>query len=533
MKTRKSFIFHIPLLVIIFAVSFSTLFAQRQAQIVDIHNFGASKSFGSRHSSSQSVWDHIEHDCSYNFQKTIVDAFNEMAKESQADFRSMIDAGSPFTCVSFEPLEKPFLKPAYMGRDELKGTLSCLTGVLTFDAIAFVQDIDYFADFIKFYTFLKEQSKSEYQYYGKTYSFSIIDSKEKLKSVMNNPQELGVILTISGGHTLGHSLYIDNYLTEDIEYVNLVMNNIRRLKGAIPLYENTDEYMAHPVLFISPASYFENGFCGSAQSWSDEQVEHFSRQTHINKGFSKLGSTILHQLLSKDAGRRILVDVSQMSLLSRQQYYDFVIESRKNGDNIPIVASHVGISGMSWDDSFYANPDRKQKKIKTYLNHNSVNLSREDILAIYESEGIIGITMNQSLMCGDLVKDEIKDIIPGSSQFRKAYLKSILANVFTVVKSIDNRFAWDIIALGSDFDNMMSPVPMYSNTEEMPDLMEDIVDFLNNPEDIYDVFSEHEVKRLMFGISPDALVSKVFSTNAIRFVERNLPEYTFAKSNQD
>ncbi|MEM7105516.1 MAG: hypothetical protein AAF502_20430 [Bacteroidota bacterium] len=497
---------------------------------VDLHNYGATKAFTSRHTTKVSVWEHIEHDCSFNFGRDFVDAYADMAKQSQANFESMVKAKAPFTCLSYEPYEKPYLKSGYIKPSQLKGTLSCLSGMVAVDAIAYVQDIDYFSDFIGFYNYLKGQAFVSHNIFGENYGFSIVSNKDKLRETINDPSQLGVVLTITGGHTLGNSIFIENGLTEKEDYHNLVLNNILRLKGSLPLIENTMEYMAHPVLFIKLASNFPNGICGSARSLNKDQEKLFGSASHINKGFTNLGQAVISSTLSNSNGRRVLIDVTQMSVEARKQFYAYVRDFRKVGDRIPIVASHVGISGLSWDDPLYRKRDDEIKNRDSYLNHWTINLSRQDIMNIYESEGIIGISLDKNLLCGNQVDVAIANTVPGSAQQRQIYLQAIMANILKVVETTQNRFAWDMISIGTNFDNIIPPFPMYATAEDVPDLMYDMLKFLDNPGPVFDLYSAQDVRRLMYNYTPQEIVTKIFSSNAMEFVEKNLPDDALART---
>ena len=504
--------------------------AQDLIPFVDLHNFGATKAFTSRHTTKISVWEHIEHDCSYKFGKDFVDAYSDMAKQSQANFEMLVKAKSPFVCLSYEPYEKSYLKSSLLKPAELKGTLSCLSGMVAVDAIAYVQDIDYFTDFIGFYNYLRGQTKISRDVFGENYVFSLIDTKAKLRETINNPNDLGVVLTISGGHTLGNSIFIENGLTEREDYNNLVLSNIDRLKGALPLIENTSEYMVHPVLFIQLASNFENGICGSARTLNKDQEKLFGVPSNLNAGFTNLGQAVISQLLSDDNGRRILVDISQMSVESRKEYYEYVEDFKEVGDRIPIVASHVGISGLSWEDPLYRKKDDETKNKDTYLNHWTMNLSRQDIMNIYESDGLIGITLDKNVLCGNKVEEEISETIPGSAQQREIYLKSILANVFKVVEVVQTPFAWDMISVGSNFDNIIPPFPMYATADDIPDLMYDMIEFLENPVNIFDQYTGSDIKRMMYDYTAEEVVKKIFGENVTKFVSKNLPDDALANS---
>ncbi|MEM7101974.1 MAG: membrane dipeptidase [Bacteroidota bacterium] len=501
-----------------------SVFSQNLVPFVDFHNYAVKKAFGSRHTSSFSVWDNIEHDCSYRFNKEIVNFNLRAAKQSQASFSQMVRANMPFACVSYNSIEKGLLTAPVLKKEEIKGNLACVAGLLSVDAIAFTNDINYFADFVDYYNYLLRESLTSYTHLGKTYSFSLIDSGDALKESMKKPDDLGIVLTLSGGHMLGHSVFIESKITESKDYENMVLKNIARLKGTEPLFENTREFFRHPILYIGLASLYENGIVGSAQHYTKDMSRVMGAPTHIDQGFTKLGRKVVKSLLSNENGGRILVDVSGMSLQARQQYYQMIEEQQLIGERIPIVASHVGISGLSWSSSQYNEKDDTRKNERSYLNHWRKNLSAEDIIAIYESDGLIGISLNQYLCSGEQVTRDYNKTVPGSRQAREVHLKSILANIFKVVEVIGKRDAWDVISIGSDFDATMLPYPTYASAKDMPDLINDVYEFLYEPVNIFDLYSATDIKRMMWGLTPEIIVNKIFHENATNFVSTHLPD---------
>ncbi|MEO1438333.1 MAG: hypothetical protein AAFV80_22520, partial [Bacteroidota bacterium] len=438
--------------------------------------------------------------------------------------------------VSFETYERPFFSNGLMKVDKYVGTYSCLTGIVPEAAAPYISDRDYFKDFVDYYHYLKNQSRFPYTSLDGTYSFRMIDSKASLREVIQAESELGIVLTITGGHLLGHSVFIENNLTESSDYQKLVMKNILRLKGSYPLIDNTTELLSEPVLYIKLASNFNNGICGSARTFPESQEKIFKQMpayNHIDGNFETFGKKVVQALLSKANGRRILIDVSGMSLASRRQFYQFRDELSRPDDNIPIIASHVGISGKSWDDPIYLLEDNKTKNKDSYLNHWMHNLSREDIQTIHASKGLIGLQINPQALCGDLAIEEANATIAGTKQHREVYVKSVMANLLMIASSVNEKSAWDMITIGSNFDNLKSVIPMYPTAEELPDLRKDLYNFMKAPTDIFELFTANEVKRLMFGHKPEDLVNKIFTANALSFLEENLPENAIAKSTDE
>jgi microsomal dipeptidase-like Zn-dependent dipeptidase len=118
----------------------------------------------------------------------------------------------------------------------------------------------------------------------------------------------------------------------------------------------------------------------------------------------------------------------------------------------------------------------------------------------------------------------MKETIPGTIQRRKVNLKIILANIFSAVKAHGKKEVWNHIAIGSDFDGMIVPFETYANSAQLDDLAQDLYQFLSKPAPIFDLFTEEELKKLMFGLTAEQIVKKIMSENAIAFTLRNLPD---------
>ncbi|MEM7105519.1 MAG: hypothetical protein AAF502_20445 [Bacteroidota bacterium] len=506
-----------------------------QKVIIDFNNFGALKAYHSRHTSNISVWDQVENDCQADVPREIIQVYGNIPRQTQADFQTQVEGNVSISNTFFTSYEKPFFE-IDAKKSDYKSAFACLTGIMPDDQATFRQDCNYFEEFANFYFFLQQRSEEPYRRLGKDYSFKIVDSKQTLDELYKNPDELGVILNISGGHVLSNSVYLENGLHKSPDFKAMLIENVHRIKGVKPILENTDEFLLVPVFSISLASYFDNALCGSVLP-PDGYRQGFSGlvKTHKNStfdmGMTQLGFDIANELLNDRVGRRVLIDISGMSALARRDYYDLLDTKRNQGLNIPIIASHVGISGQSWSKTRYYDPDHKNKNKNSWLNNWSTNLATEEIHRIFESKGMIGITLDGTYLFGGRVERELSRVILGSAQERKTYLKAILANILTVVNTVNRREAWDIVTIGSNFDNFAPAIRMYSDATELLQLKYDIYEFLEEPEDIFTLFSEEEVRRLMFRYTPEEIVNKLFSDNALAFFHKHLPDTRLATKN--
>lgn len=143
-------------------------------------------------------------------------------------------------------------------------------------------------------------------------------------------------------------------------------------------------------------------------------------------GISPVGKDFVRTALSQDGGeKRILIDVKHLGIKARQDYYQ-LMESEFPG--VPILATHTGVTGTSWDRpplsspprSFVNNPaclEVQYKEIGGFLrrvpptgtqpldqldfiqfNPWSINLYNEDIVHIMRSRGLIGVSLDRRII---------------------------------------------------------------------------------------------------------------------------------------
>jgi hypothetical protein len=147
---------------------------------------------------------------------------------------------------------------------------------------------------------------------------------------------------------------------------------------------------------------------------------------------------------------------------------------------------------------------------------------------IAESKGLIGLQLDEKRIAGKEAVTRIKKSgdDPTGKRLRMQYVKIICANLFEIAKAVGTRKAWDLPCIGSDYDGLINHLDFYPTTAEMPTLRLDVLQFLKKPvavdDPAYDYqLSVNEMQRLMFGLSPEEIVDKIFSNNAMDFLEVN------------
>jgi hypothetical protein len=169
------------------------------------------------------------------------------------------------------------------------------------------------------------------------------------------------------------------------------------------------------ILFINPVHIDDSNelFANQAYAMDAFRIGGFDEK-HLRpkgNGLTEAGKQMIKELHS----REILVDVKHMGWIARRQLYAF-----RKAKNItaPLVCSHAGFTGCWFDnpggkfsDYILAPPDTegphgiRLNKANPYLTDNSIgfnvssiNLFNEDILAIFQSDGLIGISLDQRVL---------------------------------------------------------------------------------------------------------------------------------------
>lgn len=225
--------------------------------------------------------------------------------------------------------------------------------------------------------------------------------------------------TIQGLHALGIGYPEDDYLREGETPRNASMatlrSRIRQLKGEEPI-EGTTDFWEHTPFAIALAGNFHNTLCGQARSLPEISKLIYDQRSGKDLGFLKeAAGDIIRELLGLDTdmtrngSKRILIDVRHLSPAARKLYYQTIItrynELPANRDHkIPIIATHVGFSGIDSLDELASNAsegkEKDQFRSKGFLAW-GYNLCDEDVIAIFNSRGLINIANDKRILGED------------------------------------------------------------------------------------------------------------------------------------
>lgn len=400
-----------------------------------------------------------------------------LTKFSQANMSSLAYGGVNVICASLYPLEKGFVKNK-LGTNITGDLLENFVTGIGKKRIDYLQQVtDYFEDL-----------QTEYNYYMQLHNVVVntADGPKKYMLVRNyndisaaDENTICIAVTIEGLHVLN---------TTQAEEVVLA---------------NLDKIIAWPFkpFFVTVAHHFWNHLCGHAKSLTGIVGSAADQSEFINTGITDLGWKVLDKLIANG----ILVDIKHMSALSRRQFL--------NKYKVPVIMSHGAANGWrNMDEQVVDLPDTGHKLLQE-----DINFYDDELIAMAKSNGIIGLQLDERRIASAATLSDTPH-----SLFRNKimhYRSALLWNqVQHIVELLDknNLFAWDCIAIGSDFDGIIDTLNGFWTAEEIPFLS----DFLERHAYNYMEARGKQILKPFNQISPHEIVSRIFTDNALRFMKQ-------------
>jgi microsomal dipeptidase-like Zn-dependent dipeptidase len=359
-----------------------------------------------------------------------------------------------------------------------------------------------------------------------------------------DPQKINLVLAIEGTHCLD----LFNTRLED---------NLRQLK------EGPERFFYLNLTHLSR-------FPTCSHAYGIKLVRGHEQFRPSGNGISELGYRMIDIAYDKRiGGYQLFIDIKHMSLESRRQFYAY--RQEKGYGDIPIVASHMGCTGISWapevirgyvEKRFVESGTIEVKYIKprgiggpfrpkTEFNPWSINLYNEEIPIILASGGLIGINLDKRILGAKRVDGEFFSPEAYSTMFGEPVPRSLglrstssealyeapgyesepferdkamhhlrhLCNHILHIVEIGGPGAWKQICIGSDFDGLIDPVNGCISHAELPQLEENMAFTLQE--------MIREAKRRKPGLdykegSLPARVRDIMFNNGVRFLQKHL-----------
>ncbi len=486
----------------------------------DMAVYSTQKAFKSRKVKRHNLWEKIEHDCSLELGQVpneLNKAFNNIHRTNQSSLFDLVKGNVKISNQIIHPTERQIMHSPYLTPGSSSKIFSCLSGLSYREENFILNNADYFGIVLDNLKYLKAELKYSHHKNVHSYKAEIIRSKKDIPEILQDPTKLGLIISIGGGHSLGNYLYIEQGQIATPEYKELVIKNIRKLKGSIPIKKSPEEFLDIPIFSVNFGNFFVDGICGKAPLLSADEEEAFA-ESNTETGFSALGQAAINELLSNDKGRRILVDIGGMSLKSREWYYKQIKTRRFKEDTIPIIYTGAGISGLSKKDNAYGKADKK-----SFLSHQKGNLSRQDLAAVLQSEGLISISLEKDKLMGKTCRNKYDAAIAFSADRHRIVIDAIIGNICKAIHMSNSIEAWDMISLCTHFDAHSRHTEIYQSSADMVTLYRELLAFFRNPREIEGLYTQKEIKNFMYDFTPEELTDKIMYKNALTFLNKHFP----------
>lgn len=209
------------------------------------------------------------------------------------------------------------------------------------------------------------------------------------------------------------------------------------------------------VLFSGLTHLTPNAFCNHA--YGNKML---SKGKLLPKGHGIFdnGKALIKEIYNHN----VLIDIKHMSWVARQEFYR--LRKENAWDNMPLIASHIGLTGFSFTER---NRYIKERGIKrgnniykisyhkksgliagTYFNPDSINFYDEDIVEVLKSGGLIGINLDIRILGGGKnifqPLDEEHEFIT-IEEFKDWELKEELFTAFDATKYNDVAINGEIV----------------------------------------------------------------------------------------
>ena len=420
-----------------------------------------------------------------------------IVKFTQADCTTLAYGNVQVICASLYPIERGFFN-----NDLGDGFLSDLAATFITSVgkarVNYIQQItNYFEDVQGEYEFYRQLDGVSVRTDAGDFKYILISSFTDVENYLQqNPEDkktIFIAMTIEGLHVLHNNIDAEPDR-------NAILENLRSIKN-----------WQHPPFFVTFAHHFYNHFCGHAQSLTDLVGSKTDQSDGMFTGFTALGKDVLLEALSKQSGKRIYIDIKHMSATSRKEYMQ-ILETEFANDKIPLIVSHGAANGLrSMDEPVPDNPDTAFKLLAA-----DINFYDNELLAIAKSGGIFGLQLDERRVASPSTLRDTKHSIAINKirHYRAELLWNQLQHIAELLDKHD-MFAWNCIAIGSDFDGIINPLNGYLTAETLVHLQE---------------YTERHAHNYMSGrgltalksynqISASEIVTRVFYTNGREFMK--------------
>jgi microsomal dipeptidase-like Zn-dependent dipeptidase len=484
---------------------------------------------------------------------------------TQGDFTSLGTGDVRLVFVSFYPIEQRFLsnlftssQPNHTIRELIRIGLYHLLAHRPEDILARVifnmppaqrhnitdHNHEYFTEFMQEYLFFVSSIANS----AGSYKIKIVTDYAELQAALNLDSDLNphptesnliiVVLTLEGMHALGSGQFntVPAGDADELSLLNDITNPwtanlLNKLKTNLTALKKLNGGK-HSPFFATFSHHYWNQLCGHSMSLAGFMHKAFNQELGINVGMTKVGEEVVRLMLDKTIGRRILLDIKHMSIEGRKWYYHF-LKTEYPTENIPIIASHMGMNGnvaMIENDKCHQVMDVKYNNESETFNNWDINLSDDEILTIHNSRGVIGLNFDQRILSGKKMVEFLSGIskrlvrqgvASDDILYRSVWAEPILNNWLHIITTINKAYpqnenektkAWELVCIGSDFDGMVNALDAFCNSGDFKQLKFILVEKMKLRQGYDPILQGRNIEQLVDGF---------LSKNALKFLQRN------------
>ena len=423
-----------------------------------------------------------------------------ICKFTQSDCTTLTYANTRIACASLYPVEKGFFNNKLGTRlksDLGNNFITCVGRA----RVNYVQGItNYFEDLEREMAFYKQLDgvmvKTDVGNCTYRLANNFHEIEQHLEAENSDDHTVFFIMTVEGMHAL-HTHYD---LEKDADET-AIQQNVAMLKNWQPR-----------PLFVTLAHHFYNQLCGHARSLFGLVSNVSDQSMGLDKGITTLGEKVIKQLLDNTSGQRIYIDIKHMSVTSRSEYFD-ILQSDFTSELIPVIVSHGAANGLrSAKEPVQDNMDTAPK-----LLDRDINFYDDEILIVAKTRGIFGLQLDERRIASQATLKNTKHafFLNKIKHYRAELLWNQVQHIAELLDS-NNLFAWDCIAIGSDFDGIIDPLNGFLTAETFEQMQEYLERYAFN---YMDGVGKTRLKTFN-QVGAAEIVNRVFSTNAMDFFRR-------------
>ncbi|MFK7799110.1 MAG: hypothetical protein AB8E82_16780 [Aureispira sp.] len=356
-------------------------------------------------------------------------------------------------------------------------------------------------------------------YYHAEGTYQIPRNRKEAEAIAQQNQEVMLMaLSIEGAHVFGAARENEETVLSRVEYIK--------------------KNWEYPLFFITYSHHFNNHLCGHAHSLPDAASIILQQTDGMGTGFTPTGWKVLRKLLAVDKqnnpapeeGHRILIDLKHMSPLGRKELYEQLIRPcMQKGDVIPLIASHCGYNGQQTLEEVIAQEANEKDDWRIQTPDGSfyawgINMCAEDIELIFDTGGLFGLSFDKRIM-------GVSDKRRVEKQENLNNIAALWNNIKAVLHIIydrpdltlaQKRHAWNMLAIGTDFDGYIDPITDYKTAIELHQFKADLLAEIKKAAALEQpplCVSDFDT-----AFTPELVVDKICYQNALDFTLKHYPE---------